>query len=91
MRTLWMTMWLAAISLLIGCSESAAERKNPIALDKVPHEIIKIAQEEFPDLVFDSAFTETEDGQPVFELKGKEKSGKIREVEVTKDGKILNL
>ena len=89
MRVFWVTLCLATIATA-GCSKSAGERKTPIALEKVPAELLKVAQEKFPDVVFDSAFTETEDGQPVYELKGKAKSGKIHEVEVTKDGKILN-
>ena len=58
-------------------------------MDQVPPEILTVAQDKYPDLVFDAAFTETENGQPVYELKGKATSGKMMEVEVTKDGKIL--
>lgn len=87
MRILWITLCVAAMETLGGCSEAAGERKQPIALDKVPADLRKIGQEKHPDVVFDTAFTETEDGRSVYELKGKTKTGKIHEVEVTKDGK----
>jgi uncharacterized membrane protein YkoI len=90
MRIVSITLCVAAMAISGGCSESIGERKQPIALNKVPAEILKIAQEKHPDVVFESAFTETEDGQWVYELKGKTKTGKNYEVEVTKDGKILN-
>ncbi len=72
-----------------GCSESDEGLKKPLPMDQVPADILKVAQEKYPELVFDVAFTETEDGVPVYELKGKSKTGKMMEVEVTHDGKIL--
>ncbi|MFN5078916.1 MAG: hypothetical protein ACK5MO_25280 [Planctomyces sp.] len=50
---------------------------------------MKAAQDQFPDLKFLAAYTEIEDGQPVYELKGQSKTGKMLEVEITKDGKLL--
>jgi uncharacterized protein YceK len=90
MRILGITVCLATLALLSGCSNVVSERKQPIAMDKIPPEIIKIAQDKYPDVVFETAFTEVEQGQDVYEIKGKAKSGKIIEVEVTKDGKLLN-
>ncbi len=72
-----------------GCSESGEGLKKPLPMDQVPADILKAAQEKYPELEFDVAFTETEDGVPVYELKGKSKTGKMLEVEVTHDGKIL--
>jgi hypothetical protein len=89
MRILRVSLCLLSIAFVAGCGEAIGERKQPIALEKVPADILKVAQEKYPDLVFETAFTEIEDGQPVYELKGKAKSGKMIEVEVTKDGKIL--
>lgn len=90
MKVLWITLCMTVLTVSSGCSKPVGERKQPIALAKVPSELLKVAQEKFPDVVFDTAFTEVEDGQPVYELKGKSKTGKAYEVEVTKDGKILN-
>lgn len=90
MRIFTTTVCLIGIFISSGCSEGMGERKAPLELDNVLAEIMKIAQEKYPDVVFNAAFTETEDGQPVYELKGKSKTGKVFEVEVTKDGKLLD-
>lgn len=90
MRILNVSLCLFATAMSSGCSESLGERKQPISMDKVPTEIMKVAQDKYPDVEFDAAFTEIEKGQSVYELKGKTKTGKRYEVEVTKDGKILN-
>jgi hypothetical protein len=50
---------------------------------------MKAAQDKFPDLKFLAAYTKIADGQPVYELKGQSKTGKMLEVEITKDGKLL--
>ncbi len=89
MRLFVQLVCIAIFPVFVGCSETGEGFKEPISMDKVPPEILKVAQDKYPDLVFDVAFTETEDGVAVYELKGKAKSGKMREVEVTADGKIL--
>lgn len=86
MRKLALALMTLAVS---GCSSEMFEAKKPIPLDEVPESILKIAREQHPGYEFTSAFTEVEDGQPVYELMAKAKNGKIIEVEVTKDGKIL--
>ena len=73
----------------IGCGGEAIEVKQPLPLDQVPPQILKVAQDRYPDLKFSAAWTEVEDGQSVYELKGQYKNGKMLEVEVTTDGKLL--
>lgn len=74
---------------LTGCDRDAFEMKEPLPLEQVPPEIMKVAQDKYPDLKFLAAYTEIEDGQEVYELKGQSKTGKMLEVEITKDGKLL--
>lgn len=90
MRVVCVLLCCIAITINSGCSEPADQLKKPIALDKIPPEILKVAQDKYPNVEFNAAFTEVEAGQPVYELKGKTSTGKNYEVEVTKDGKILN-
>lgn len=73
----------------IGCGGEAIEVKQPLPLDQVPPQILKVAQDRYPDLKFSAAWTEVEDGQSVYELKGQYKNGKMLEVEVSTDGKLL--
>jgi len=85
------------LMLIIGCLMIAAgcgevgENDTPMPLDQVPPSIMKVARDKFPEVKFDSAYKETKDGKEVFEVRGKSKDGKIREVEVTADGKILEV
>ena len=83
---------IPAVALLImfGCGEKG-ENDVPMPLDKVPPDVMKIAVEKLPGVKFDSAYKETKDGKEVFEVRGKTKDGKIRDVEVTADGKVLEV
>jgi uncharacterized membrane protein YkoI len=76
--------------VLKSCSEKG-ENDVSMPLDKVPPSIMKVAEEKLPGVKFDSAYKETKDGKDVYELRGKTKEGKIRDVEVTADGKVLQV
>ncbi|MFN9284425.1 MAG: hypothetical protein ACK5YX_12070 [Planctomyces sp.] len=65
---------------LTGCDSGTFEKKEPLPLEKVTPEIMKAAQDKFPDLKSLAAYTKIEDGQPVYELKGQSKTGKMLEV-----------
>ena len=78
---------LLAMVLICGCSENLGEgRKEVIALDQVPSNVLKAAQKRLPEVQFDSAF-KTQDG--VYEIRGKTKTGKIQEAEVNSAGEVL--
>ena len=80
---------LAALSLaIVGCGE-LGENDEPIPLDKLPPAISKVAKDKFPNLKFQSAFKETKDGKQIYELRGKDKEGKIRDLEFTADGQYI--
>jgi hypothetical protein len=63
--------------------------KTAIPLDQVPPAVLKAAKEAAPELTFYAAYKDTFNGQESIELKGKTKSGKIKEIEVSPDGKVL--
>jgi hypothetical protein len=73
-----------------GCGEQG-ERPLALPLDRVPAQVKDSAIKALPQVKFDSAWKSTYHGQPVYEVRGKDKSGKIREVEVTPDGKVLEI
>ena len=83
---------ILAVSLLatLGCGEKG-ENDVPMPLDRVPPSVLKIAAEKLPGVKFDSAYRETKGGKEVYELRGKTKEGKIRDLEVTADGKVLEV
>ena len=58
-------------------------------MDQVPAVVMAAARKAAPDLTFYAAFKDKYDGQESIELKGKTKSGKIKEIEVSPEGKVL--
>jgi hypothetical protein len=83
--------WLA-VGLLAacGCGEEA-EKLEPVPLDKLPAGSIEAANKALPDVKFDRARKAKLDGRDVFEIIGKDKRGKVREVEVSTEGKVVNI
>jgi hypothetical protein len=90
-----MRRWFAAAVLLgsiCGCggdADDVAEPKTPMPLDQVPAVVMKAAKAAAPDLTFYAAYKDKHEGQDCIELKGKTKTGKIKELEITPDGKVL--
>lgn len=90
-----MRRWLVAGVLagaVCGCGDhddDVGKVKTVIPMDKVPAAVLKAAQEAAPELTFYAAYKDTYKGQDSIELKGKMKSGKIKEIEVSPEGKVL--
>jgi hypothetical protein len=80
---------LATTSGCGGDDDDVAEVKKALPLDKVPAAVLKAAKEADPSLTFFAAYEGKFDGKDAIELKGKTKTGKIREIEVSPDGKVL--
>jgi uncharacterized membrane protein YkoI len=79
------------LGLVAGCGKEAGEDDVSIPLTEIPPAVMKIAEKELPGVKFDSAFKETKNGEDVFEVRGKTKEGKIRDVEVTAKGKVVEV
>ena len=91
-----MRRWRVILTVLLatfGCgaddADDAGEGKKPMAMDQVPAVLLKAAKEAAPDLTFYAAYKDKFNGQDSIELKGKTKNGKIKEIEVSPDGKVL--
>jgi hypothetical protein len=79
--------WLLAT---VGCGE-VGEHVETVPLDQVPAPALKVARETLPEVTFDSAWKEKGEGKDAYEIRGKTKSGKIRDLKVTADGKVLEV
>ena len=79
-----------ALLVAAGCGEKG-ENEVAMPIDQVPPSVVKIAEKTLPGVKFDSAYKETKDGKAVYELRGKTKEGKIRDLEVTADGRVLEV
>ncbi len=93
-----MKRWYLAASLAVllgGCGdnddETTSVAKKSIPLDQVPAIVMKAAQDAAPGVTFYAAFKDKFEGKDSIELKGKTTSGKIKEVEVSPEGKFLGM
>lgn len=76
------------LSILIGCGSEGKGPKVQVKMEEVPPAALKTAQGKVPGMVFTEAFLK-KDG--TYELRGKTKTGKVREVEVKADGTFVDL
>jgi hypothetical protein len=90
MRRRWAIAALAAaIGGCGGDGDDVAEIKKALPMDQVPAAVLKAAREAEPGLTFYAAYAGKYQGKDSIELKGRSKSGKITELEITPDGKVL--
>ena len=87
---------IAIMALLVaagGCGgdddDDVAEVKKPMPLEQVPPVVMKAARKAAPHLTFFAAYAGTYQGQDAIEVKGRTRSGQIKELEIAPDGKIL--
>lgn len=62
-----------------------ARATQTIDLRDVPEKIMKIAREKLPDVNFDNALMKP---SGTYEVRGKNKSGKLREIDIRPDGTV---
>jgi uncharacterized membrane protein YkoI len=88
--------YLVAIgSLLIlaaGCGKSL-ENVEMVPVEKLPEPVIKTANEKLPGVKFDTAWKEPEkqNGEDVYEVRGKTTNGKTRDIKVSASGTVLEV
>ena len=79
---------------LAGCGDDddgddVGKVKTAIPMDQVPAAVLKAARAAAPDLTFYAACKDTYKGQQSIELKGRTKTGKIKEIEMSPAGAVL--
>ncbi|HJT35865.1 MAG TPA: hypothetical protein VJ783_27805 [Pirellulales bacterium] len=83
------TMLLLVLSL--GCSKPAGPKDQVVPLDQVPQAAIEAAQQKLPDIKFQTAWKKKVGDEEVYELRGKNAQGRVREAEVYADGRIYEI
>ena len=86
MRVLFAAVAFAFLLGLAGCGKPKVE-KTPMKMEDVPPDIMKIAKEQLPDVEITEAFKEGKN----YELRGKNKKGKVCEVDITPEGKVVEV
>ncbi len=85
MRHVWMLVFL----LLAGCGGCSDKPKGEnVALDQVPEPVMKVAKEKLPGVKFEQAW-KTPNGN--YEVRGKEKGGKVRDIQVKPNGTVVEV
>jgi hypothetical protein len=79
---------IVLLSILIGCGSVGEGPKVQVKMEEVPPAALKTAQAKVPGMLFTEAFLK-KDG--TYEIRGKTKTGKVREVEVKADGTFVDL
>jgi hypothetical protein len=74
---------IVMLSILIGCGSIGEGPKVQVKMEDVPPAALKTAQDKLPGMVFTEAFLK--------KVRGKTKTGKVREVEVKADGTFVEL
>jgi hypothetical protein len=73
----------------LGCANSPPESDPIIPIEQVPANVMEVARKQLPGYTFDTAYKVKIGGKDAYEVKGKDKRGKVREVEVSATGEVL--
>ncbi|MCA9166414.1 MAG: hypothetical protein KDB23_02040 [Planctomycetales bacterium] len=74
------------IALALGCSEGA--KTTPLPLEEIPQNLMEVAQNELPDVKFEQAIKR---GDGSIEIRGKDSNGKVRDIDFSATGEILEV
>ena len=81
-------IWSIVLAGLVGCGSVGEGPKVQVKLEDVPPAAMKTAKEKLSGMNFTEAFMK-KDG--TYEIRGKTKTGKVREVEVKADGTFVDV
>ena len=70
-----------------GCADSEAGRVV-VPFDQLPPPLLKVAKDKLPDVRFNEVWRKP---NGVYEIRGKNRQGKIREVEVNAKGEVVDV
>ncbi len=84
MRTTFVLALL--LVLLAGCQ--GEQKKEPVPLDQVPENVMKVGKEQLPDVTFERAMKKPNGD---YEVIGKNKQGKVREIDITPSGQVTEV
>lgn len=83
-----------ALTLLLpaaGCDNDKHEETQSVPIDQVPPAVMEVARKQLPGLKFDRAYKVEVEGKAAYEIRGKDNRGKIREVEVSESGAVIEV
>ena len=81
----------AGLALLAAGCESGPTADQVVPIDQVPPNLMEIARKQLPAIKFDTAFKMKGDGKDAYEIRGRNKQGKVREVELSATGEVIEV
>lgn len=91
MRTKTFMLGMMLLPAAWGCGGEPVGRLEPVALDQLPPGALDAATKQVRGFKAERARKSKFNGQDAIEIIGKDKSGKIVEVEVSTEGKVLEV
>lgn len=85
MRKLMMIVMMTG--LIAGCDEGTPSGEN-VPLNQVPEPVMKVAKDKLPGVSFEQAW-KTPGGN--YEVRGKAKNGKVRDIQVKANGEVVEV
>jgi hypothetical protein len=84
----WAPAPLAVLVLVffVGCTQE--RKKEAVPLDQIPEPVMKVAKDQLPGVKFERAVRKP-NGE--YEILGKDKQGKTREIDITPSGEVTEL
>ena len=79
------------LSLAVGCSKAPGPKDQVVPLEQVPQAAVEAAQKRLPDVKFQTAWKKKIGDEDIYELRGKNAQGRVREAEVYADGRIYEI
>jgi hypothetical protein len=81
---------LPLLGLACGC-EKGPTADQIVPIEQVPPKVMEVARKELPGYTFDTVYKMKIEGRDAYEVRGKDKRGKVREVEVSATGELLGV
>jgi hypothetical protein len=89
MRTFYLGVVILAFGFTLGCGGTQPESDPIVPIEEVPSKVMDVARKQLPGFTFDTVYKMKIEGKDAYEVRGKDKRGKVREVEVSPDGEVI--
>ena len=89
MRTVRLCVVIFASFAAFGCGSTPPKSDPIVPIEQVPPKVMDVARKELPGFTVDTVYKMKIEGKAAYEVRGKDKRGKVREVEVSADGELM--
>jgi hypothetical protein len=77
------------LAFAFGCGGPPPKSDPLVPIEEVPPKVIDVARKQLPGFTFDTVYKMKIQGKDAYEVRGKDRRGKVREVEVSADGEVI--